>query len=36
VTKEVGKNEPIIHFKVVFTKEAILEISPWHGYEKDN
>ncbi|MFM6454586.1 MAG: WD40 repeat domain-containing protein [Planktothrix sp.] len=32
VTRKVSLNEPMIHFKVVFTHKGILEVSPWHGY----
>lgn len=33
VPRQAETGEPIIHFKVVFTKGGILEVSPWHGYK---
>ncbi|MEA5579099.1 DUF4335 domain-containing protein [Anabaena sp. UHCC 0451] len=27
-------NEPIAQFRVVFTRQAVLEVSPWRGYAK--
>jgi hypothetical protein len=32
VTRKAATEEPIIHFQVVFTKQGILEVSPWRGY----
>jgi hypothetical protein len=32
VTRRATKQEPMGHFKVVFTNRGILEVSPWRGY----
>lgn len=29
---EAGSNEPLAQFKVVFTPDGILQVSPWRGY----
>ena len=34
VTRRASKQEPMSHFKVVFTKRGILEVSPWRGWGK--
>ena len=33
VGRRVTSQEPIGHFKVVFTRQGILEVSPWWGYK---
>lgn len=32
VSRRVKSQEPIGHFKVVFTRQGILQVSPWWGY----
>ena len=32
VTRPATKQEPMGHFKVVFTNRGVLEVSPWRGY----
>lgn len=34
VARRIETNEPLVHFKVVFTKEGVLEVSSWYGYSR--
>jgi WD40 repeat protein len=36
VKRRPATREAIVHFKVVFTKQGILQVSPWRGYNTTN
>ncbi|WP_414588800.1 hypothetical protein [Scytonema sp. PCC 10023] len=36
VKRRPATREEIVHFKVVFTKQGILQVSPWRGYNTTN